>query len=143
MLQSLGKLGDLAGLRVAVGPPGSGTLALSERLLRDNGVHDGSKLSDLGGQPAIDALRRGELDAVFLVMSAKSPLIDSLLRDPNLRPFDFARAAAYTRRYRFLNDLVLPEGVVDLADEDKVWFHFPGGSSERWFDPLVASFLAE
>jgi penicillin amidase len=31
--------------------------------------------------------------------------------------------------------------VVDLADDEKVWFHFPGGTSERWFDPLVASFL--
>ncbi len=31
--------------------------------------------------------------------------------------------------------------VVDLADEEKVWFHFPGGTSERWFDQLATSFL--
>ena len=31
--------------------------------------------------------------------------------------------------------------VADLADEEKIWFPFPGGSSERWFDPLTTSFL--
>ena len=30
--------------------------------------------------------------------------------------FDFARADAYTRRYRFLNSVVLPEGAVDLGE---------------------------
>jgi penicillin G amidase len=28
-----------------------------------------------------------------------------------------------------------------MADEDKVVFHFPGGVSERWFDPRNKNFL--
>ena len=31
--------------------------------------------------------------------------------------------------------------VVDMADEEKVWFHFPGGNSERLFDPANTTFL--
>jgi hypothetical protein len=48
-------------------------------------------------------------------MSAESELVDGLLRDRALQPFDFARAEAYTRRYRFLNSVRLPEGAIDLA----------------------------
>jgi len=32
--------------------------------------------------------------------------------------------------------------VADMSDSEKVWFHFPGGSSERWFDPGNTTFLA-
>lgn len=31
--------------------------------------------------------------------------------------------------------------IVDMADEDKIAFHFPGGVSERWFDPRNKNFL--
>lgn len=109
-------LRDLAGRPVAVGPKGSGTRALVGRLLRDNRVDDEALWQGLGGQAAVEALQRGEVDAVFLVISAQSELLAGLLRDPQVTLFDFARADAYTRRYRFLNSLELPEGVVDLAE---------------------------
>jgi penicillin G amidase len=32
--------------------------------------------------------------------------------------------------------------IIDMADEDKVEAHFPGGVSERWFDPWNKNFLA-
>ena len=107
-------LGDLAGRRLAIGPEGSGTRALVGRLLRDNGV-DESAWVGLGGQAAVDALIGGELDAAFFVISAESDLIGRLLRHPEIRLADFVRAEAYSRRYRFLNSLELPQGVVDLA----------------------------
>jgi len=112
--QSVRTLSDLAGQRVAVGPVGSGTRALAARLLADNGVPE-ETWDPRGGSTAIESLRAGELDAVFLVMSAESDLIDGVLRDTGLRPFDFARAEAYTRRHRFLNSVQLPEGAIDLA----------------------------
>ena len=31
--------------------------------------------------------------------------------------------------------------IMDLADPEKVEFHFPGGVSERWFDPRNKNFL--
>lgn len=112
--ESIQTLSDLAGRRVAVGPEGSGTRELAARLLKDNAV-DERHWHTQAGSAAIEALKAGQVDAVFLVMSAESELIDGLLRDDALRPFDFARADAYTRRYRFLNTVELPEGAVDLA----------------------------
>ncbi len=108
------QLRDLAGRRLAVGPEGSGTRALVRRLLRDNGV-DESAWVELGGQEALDALLSAEVDAAFFVISAESDLVDRLLRHPDIALADFSRADAYKRRYRFLNSLELPEGVVDLA----------------------------
>lgn len=105
---------DLAGRRIAVGPEGSGTRALVARLLRDNGVTEVGNWLPQGGRAAVDALIGGEADAAFLVISAESPLIAELLRHPDIRLADFRRAKAYSRRYRFLSTLELPEGSVDL-----------------------------
>jgi len=111
----LRRLSELAGRRIAVGPEGSGTRSLVSRLLTDNGVPASPGWLPLGGQAAIDALIAGEVDALFLVISAHSEMIARLLADPQVALFDFERAEAYTRRYRFLNSLELPAGVVDLA----------------------------
>lgn len=106
---------DLAGRRVAVGPDGSGTRALVDLLLRDNGLAGQIDARDFAGARAVDALLSGEVDAAFLVISAESPLIDKLLRAPDVVAMDFRRVAAYERRYRFLSGVTLAEGVVDLA----------------------------
>jgi TRAP transporter TAXI family solute receptor len=108
------QLRDLAGRRLAVGPEGSGTRALVRRLLRDNGIDESAWVA-VGGQEALDALLSGDIDAAFFVISAESDLVDRLLRHPDIALADFSRADAYTRRYRFLNSLELPEGAVDLA----------------------------
>jgi TRAP-type uncharacterized transport system substrate-binding protein len=108
------RLGDLADRRVAVGVQGSGTRALVGRLLQDNAV-DQAGWVGIGGQAAVDALLGGQVDAAFFVMSAQSALIDGLLRQPQVVLADFTRARAYSRRYRFLNNLELPEGTIDLA----------------------------
>jgi TRAP-type uncharacterized transport system substrate-binding protein len=111
----LDRLDGLQGLRVAVGTEGSGTRELVLRLLADAGLTDANvQLVSLGGQAAADALRRGELDAVFLVSGAESALVQALLHAPQLSLASLERAAAYTRRYRFLSELSLPEGAMDL-----------------------------
>jgi TRAP transporter TAXI family solute receptor len=112
---NIGRLPGLAGRRVAIGPQGSGTRALVTRLLQANGVDDAGGWVGVGGQAAVDALLDGSVDAAFFVTSAQSELVDRLLRDPRIALSDFERAEAYSRRYRFLNHLELPEGVVDLA----------------------------
>lgn len=111
---TISDLRDLAGRQVAVGPVGSGTRALVERLLRDNGVSDPGWVAS-GGREAVDALLGGQIDAAFFVISAQSPLIEALLRSPDVALAGFTRADAYARRYRFLSGLELPRGALDLA----------------------------
>jgi TRAP transporter TAXI family solute receptor len=110
-------IADLAGARIGVGAEGSGTRALASLLLDANGVtRDSTQWVPTGGDEAMAALGAGELDALFLVASARSPAVRALLDTEGLRLVGMDRAEAYTRLWRFLSRVVLPEGVIDLAD---------------------------
>ena len=54
-------------------------------------------------------------EAVF-VLSPDATLIKELLGDPqHFRPLNFDRAAAFSRRFRYLSRVELPRGAIDLA----------------------------
>ncbi len=114
----LSSLDDFAGRRVAVGREGSGTRWLALRLLAANGVGPGTPagtdLLPLGGRNAADRLLRGEVDAAFFVVGAEASYLVELLGDPDVALYSVERHEAYVRRYRFLDTVLLPEGVLDL-----------------------------
>jgi TRAP transporter TAXI family solute receptor len=110
-------LRDLRGKTIAVGAPGSGTRPIALQLLADNGVDESnSSLSPLSPPAAADALLATKVDAVILVSSPRSEVIGQLLGSAQLQLLDFERADAYTRTHRYLSGVVLPAGVVDLAE---------------------------
>ncbi|MCC6869646.1 MAG: C4-dicarboxylate ABC transporter substrate-binding protein [Burkholderiales bacterium] len=112
------QLDQLRGKRIAVGPAGSGTRAFAEIVLAANDVTAGnSTLTAQTNVAAIDALRDGALDAVFLVGSAQGQAIGAALRDPALTLMSIGRADAYPRRFHFVSKLVLPAGAIDLAHD--------------------------
>lgn len=112
----IGRLADLRGRRVAVGVEGSGTRAISLRLLADNGVRqDTATLLPLGGSEAAQALLRGRIDAAFLIVAPSADVVRELVGAAHVRLLSFERADAYVVRYRFLSRLTLPQGAVDLA----------------------------
>ncbi len=87
---------DLRGRRVGIDREGSGTRAIALQLLADNGLDSTAvELSPLGSADAAAALRRGSLDAAFIVIGAKAQVVDDLLAAPDIRLFSFARAEAY------------------------------------------------
>jgi TRAP-type uncharacterized transport system substrate-binding protein len=106
----------LGGKRIAVGPEESGTRALALKLLTINGVDKApTELFPFTRDEAVEKLKQGQLDAVFLVSPAESPVIKKLTAEPGVHLLSFARAEAYTRRFPFLSKHVLPRGVFDLA----------------------------
>jgi TRAP transporter TAXI family solute receptor len=114
--ETLSRLNDLKGKRIAIGTPGSGTRGLVEPLLAFNDVKpENSTLSPLAGDAAIRALQGGELDAALLVGGAQSPVVVKALRDPALKLMSFSRADAYTRRFPYITKLTLPPGTIDLG----------------------------
>jgi TRAP-type uncharacterized transport system substrate-binding protein len=114
--RDIARLTDLRGLRVAIGPEGSGTRALALQLLLANGLGPGqARLSSLTGAAAVEALREGQVDAVLMVAAPEAGYIATLLRDPAVRLMSFAQADAYTRRFLFLSKVVLPRGAIDLV----------------------------
>lgn len=112
----LGDFAQLRGLRVNVGARGSGIPGVMSRLLRANLMErDDIKRSNHDLTPGVVALLGGNLDAMALVSAPESPLIQMLLQTPGVRLFEFTQAEAYARRYKFLNRVTLPSGVVDLS----------------------------
>jgi TRAP transporter TAXI family solute receptor len=111
-------LSDLRRRRIAVGAEGSGTQAIALQLLTANGV-DGETavLRTLGGQAAADALRAGDIDAAFFVVSPQSAIVRSLMTSEGVALMNFERAEAYTRLHHFLSSIELPRGVIDLETD--------------------------
>jgi TRAP transporter TAXI family solute receptor len=110
------RLPDLRGKRLAMGPEGSGTRAMALQLLRDNAMLPPAvEILSLSGPKAVQALRRGEADAVFVVASAQAPVVRTLFKVEEAVLMPFERAEAYTRVHRFLAGVTLPEGAIDFA----------------------------
>ncbi|MEZ5816782.1 MAG: TAXI family TRAP transporter solute-binding subunit [Hyphomicrobiaceae bacterium] len=114
--KTVDKLHQLKGWRIGIGPEGSGTRHLALSLLRANELGETStRLSPATGKAAADALRAGDLDAVFLAMAPESPVIRELMHDPGIKLMNFAQAEAYTRQLPYLKRIIVPQGAFDLA----------------------------
>jgi TRAP transporter TAXI family solute receptor len=114
--RDLDRLDRFASLKVNIGPEGSGTHALVQRLLQENSLKT-ARVETLGldNQAAVDALHRGRIDAAFFVAGQGSETIDRLLLSPDLAASSFERAGAYARRFSYLTPLIVPEGAQSLA----------------------------
>ena len=113
-------LSDFKGLRLDIGPDGSGTHSLALALLKANGVepNDGTVFVDsLSGDPA-RALLDNRIDAIFVMGdSASIDILRELLHTTGIRLFNFIQADAYARRINYLNKLELPRGVLDFGKD--------------------------
>ncbi len=112
---AVSQLSDLGERRLAVGREGSGTRPVALQLLADNGIGgQNSSLLPLTGSEAADGLRNGSVDALFMVTSPRSPQVRELLETPGISLFSFHRADGYRRIHRYLSDVSLPAGVIDM-----------------------------
>ena len=107
---------DLRGLRVAIGEEGSGTRKMALQVLSDNNLAQGDKvqLLPLNGTDGARELLLHNIDALFLVTRAGSPLVRQLTLDQRVRLVDMERAEAYTRLHKYLSQVILPQGVLDM-----------------------------
>ncbi len=114
----IGRLSQLTGKRLAIGPEGSGTRVLALALLGANGIKSGgaTALLSFGGEEAARALIERKIDAAFLMGDSATPrIMRRLLRTPGIRLMNFKQADAYARRFTYLNKLELPMGTFDLG----------------------------
>jgi hypothetical protein len=111
------RLSQLKGKRLAIGPRGSGTRALAQKLLQANEIDPASPaLLEIGGEEAANALVAGTVDAAFLMGDSATPRIMRRLRETQgVELMNFRQAAGYVRRFPFLSRLELPEGAQDLG----------------------------
>lgn len=108
---------DLAGKHLAIGAEGSGTRKIVLQLLEDNNLLAGKKmrLSPFSGKEGAQQLLAGQIDALFMVTRAGTPLVKDLFLDPRAKLVSLKRAESYSRLHGYLSHIVLPEGVLDMA----------------------------
>ena len=122
--ESLDRIAQLRGRRLAVGPPGSGTRALAEQILEANGLlasaarrarASPTRLLGLTTRQAVDALIAGRADAGFFVSAPDAPIVRELLAREDLQLMSLVNAEAYTRRFPYLTRLHLPRSSIDFV----------------------------
>ena len=102
---------------VAVGPKGSGTEAIAKAIIAEQGYDiTAPAIVNLSAADARRQLIEGKLDVAFFVTSYRDGGILELLREKNLRLTSFRREVAYTRKFRGLTPVKVPEGLLDLKD---------------------------
>lgn len=108
---------DIIKLRVGIGPMGSGTHLQATNILKLNGLPiSGPNLIAMNNVDGVHALQKGDLDALILVDGYDSPNVQSLIRNPEIQLADFKRADAYTRLMTYFEELTVPMGGFDLAN---------------------------
>ena len=108
-------LSELAGRRISIGLPASGTEAAAAALLREHGIDPTDpNIVRLANTEAREQLQQGRLQAGFFVTSYRDPVVADLLGRPDITLLSFDRDHAYTRKFPGLTTVRLQEGLVDL-----------------------------
>ncbi len=114
----LASLGPLQDWRVNTGARGGGATGILLKLLEANGIaRDSVKLDRQDQGPGVAAFFEGSLDAMVLVSAPEGAAVQVLLREPGIALYEFEQADAYSRRFPYLNTVVLPRGIVDFAKD--------------------------
>lgn len=109
---------DLKGKRVSVGPPGSNSSVIAERLLKAYGAHDEGTIQFLSYNEATNAMKDGNLDATMVLAGIPaSALIElSTTKDVSFVPVDAARVEGLLKEFPFYRVSELPGGVYRGTD---------------------------
>jgi TRAP-type uncharacterized transport system substrate-binding protein len=104
-------------LRLSIGPEGSASHAFFVEFFDRVGIIDKKSLTLLSLTPAetIQGIHRGEVDGAVLLDAWESPVVHQLLAAENVSLESVPRADTFVALYPYLNKLVLPAGVADLA----------------------------
>ena len=108
---------DIIKLRMGIGPIGSGTHLQAINILKLNGLSStGPNLISMNNIDGVHALEKGDLDALILVDGFDSPSVQSLILNPDIRLANFKRADAYSRLMTYFEELTVPMGGFNLAN---------------------------
>lgn len=109
---------DLMGLRINIDEDGSATQTSSTDLLALYGITaENTTLLTFPTTEAAQKLKDGEIDVLMTVSGASAPAIIDLLTTPGIRLMPMIQARALASRFKNTAALMLPQGVIDLAQD--------------------------
>ena len=112
----INSVSDLAGKRVSLDEPGSGTYVDANLILEANGLSSSDLTAEaLKGNAAAEALRNGKIDAFFVVAGYPTGLLVELASAEKIKlvPIEGAGANALTEKYGFFASSDIPEGTYE------------------------------
>lgn len=108
---------QLESKRVSIGEQGSGTSAIIKQIVVANELKIGTtKIENLSLLESYKALKNGELDAFFSVISADVPIILELLNDKKIEAISLKRIKAYEKNFSSLEGITIYEGSLNLIN---------------------------
>ena len=115
--ETVDRLTQLAGKRIAIGPEGSGTRSIALQLLQANEMNESSaEFLSISGSEAAEALKSGDIDAAFFVAGINAAYIQQLVKYSEVKLAELAQTDAYLRRFRFLSTVTINAGLLDLKN---------------------------
>jgi TRAP transporter TAXI family solute receptor len=113
---ALTQASELANKKIAIGSRGSGTRRVATEIFAAYGIDvDTDANLDIGGAEAAEKLRKSEIDAMATITGEDSSLVQSLLREPEIRLLGFPQSMALSRRFPQLTPVTLSPRIIDLA----------------------------
>lgn len=105
-----------AAKNISIGLPGTVSNKMFRNFLAANlkQINQDYKFSELTHVESARQLQEGKLDAFFVVDSVNSPVVKTLLKDPNIRIMSFNLAEAYVKLFPYLHKLTIPRGSLNL-----------------------------
>lgn len=105
-------------LRISIGPEGSASHVLALDFLARVGIieQESATLLRLTPQESSVKLLSGDINAVVLMGAWETPAVRQLLVAKDIDLVSMRRAEAWVALYPFLNKLVLPAGVANMAE---------------------------
>lgn len=112
--REIDSLTQLQGLRVAIGPEGSGSRKVALKLLEQARLAAKDlTLSPLTGSTAALAMRQNQLDVVLMVAAVDSFAVQNMLSLPGIQLVNLRKSAAITERNPYLESRLLAQGTLD------------------------------
>ena len=112
--RDIDSLMELQGLRVAIGPNGSGSRQVAVKLFEQARMAlSDMTISSLTGSAAVQALRQNQLDVVLMVAAPESLAVQNMLGLPGIRLANLRKSAAITERNPYLESRLLAQGALD------------------------------
>ncbi len=113
-MQELDSLSQLQGLRVSIGPVGSGSRKVALKLLESANLGEKDlQLVDTFGMGAVRALVDNKLDVAMFVSAPGAPAVNAMLATPGIGLVHLRHAAALTERIPYLESRMLAQGMLD------------------------------
>jgi len=107
-----GSLRDLSGLHVSLGPPGSSTGLVTERLLHAHGIAStGMRAERIPNNEMLKQVSRGDIDAAFAMYPLASPVITTVMNTgARMIDIDGPIVEEMRTQYPYLKRMLIPAG---------------------------------